>query len=354
MRKIIIALALIFLSCIPAHATILWAGGEDVDGQLIGTVSTNTSSTFYRSGYARLALGATFNSVTDPPANRFMTPVVANQSTLWVHAETYQGVGNLTSLGMNALSIYATDGLPHIMIRGTGTAGQIKLSKESASSTYTDLATCTSGVWPAASLHKLDLFLHYAVAGEVTLYIDGTQACDFIGDVTTDSLTAVNQVSFAGINISTETDYWSELILSDSDTRNMNLVTLSPAANGTTMAWSGTVSNVNGTNYNDTSALTTGTSNLIAEFTTGTLPAGSFTIPAVVQSARVEIGTSGPQHFCYVVRPGSGSSDFCSSNIAPTTAFANYQNIWAQNPATSGGWTNGDLSGIQYGIQSEP
>ena len=354
MRKHLIALGLLLLSCLPAHAAILWAGGEDVDGQLVGTISTSTSSTFYRSGYARLALGMTFGTVTDPPANRFMVPVFANQTTIWIHAETYQASIASTSLNMNALSIYGSDGVPRLMIRGTATTGQVKLAKEDTAGTYTDLATCTSGIWPAVSLHKLDLFVNYAVSGQITLYIDGAQACDFVGDVTTNGITSVNQVSFAGTNINSATDYWSELIVSTTDTRNMNLVTLSPAANGNTMAWSGTVSNVNGTNYNDTAALTTGTNSLIAEFTTGTLPAGSFTIPAVVQSARVEIGTSGPQHFSYTIRPGNGSTDYQSSNVTPTTAFANYQNIWATNPATSAGWTNDAISGIQYGIESQP
>lgn len=355
MLKILALAALLLLASLPTHAAILFVGGEDVDFQLIGTVQTSLSSTFYRSGYARLAQNVSFNSVSDPPANRLVSPVFANQSTIWIHAETYQGTNNTTNLGMNPVSIYATDGLPHLMIRGTGTGGQVKISKETAAGVYTDLATCTSGAWPAASLHKFDWFTHYNSSGETTLYIDGTQVCDFIGDVTTDSLTAVNQVTFAGVNIAiADNDYWSEVILSTTDTRNMNLVTLAPVANGANMAWSGTVANVNGTNYNDTNPLTTGTANLVAEFTTGTLPAGSFTIPVICQSARVEIGTSGPQNFSYIVRPGTGSTDYSVNTTAPTTAFANYQNCLTQDPSISAGWTPAALSGIQYGVESQP
>jgi hypothetical protein len=344
----------LFLPAPKADATILFAGGEDVDFQLIGTVTTSTSATFYRSGYGRLALGITANTVTDPPSNRIMSPVFANQQIIWIHAETYQASTASTSLNFNPLSVYGSDGNPHLMIRGTATTGQVKIAKETTAGVYTDLVTCTSGIWPAISLHKLDLFVNYAVSGEVTLYIDGASACDFVGDVTSNGITAVNQVSFAGTNINTSTDYWSEIIGSTSDTRAMSLCTLAPSTNGTTMAWSGTVANVNGTNYNDTNPITTGSSAQIAEFNTGTCPAGSFTVPAVIQSARVEVGTSGPQHFSYTIRPGSGSTDYQSANANPTTAFANYQNIWATNPATSAGWTNGDIVGIQYGIESQP
>lgn len=358
MKRLLLALGLLllapqaFAAC--PSSPICQVAGEDVDVQLIGTATSNTSSSFYRSGYARLALQATSGgSIVDPPSNRISLPRFTNQSTVWLHAETNTSGGTTTSAGDNIITLYGSDNIQHLMVSGTSSPGQVKIRKETTAGVYTDLVTCTSGVFPAAALHKLDWFTHYAVSGETTLYIDGVQACDFIGDVTTNSLTAVNQfeLAYAGISV---TEYWSEIIVADSDTRNMNLVTLSPAANGTTMAWSGTVSNVNGTSYNDTAALTTGTSNLIAEFTTGILPSGSFTIPAVVQSARVEIGTSGPQNFSYIVRPGNGSTDYSTNTTAPTTAFANYQAILLTNPATSAGWTNDAISGIQYGIESQP
>jgi hypothetical protein len=356
-RAALSAVALLFLlPTMPARAGVLFMGGEDVSCQLIGTVTTSTSSTFYRSGYARQALGMSFSSSSDPPANRCLIPAFASQASGWIHVEAYQATLTNTSAAMNAIEIYGADGQVHWVVRGTNVAGQVKLSKRSTAGAYTDLATCTAGVWPAISLHSIDLHLVVSASGEFAFYVDGALGgCDFLGDTTTDAQTSFNQVDFGGTNSNNATNYWSEFIVSTDDTRGMGVKTCAPLSLGNAWNWSGGVANVNQNTINDANGSSTSSSGQIAEFACDSLPAGSFSFPALQLSSRLEVGTAGPQHDAPMVRPATGSTDYLGTNIAPTTAFANYHYLWATNPATSTGWSAGDFAtGFNLGIESEP
>jgi hypothetical protein len=353
--KVFLALALLF-AALPAHATttILFAGGEDTDLTLTGSVAVDTTSAHFRSGYAREDLNIATQTVADPPANRITTPAVANQTIMWVHAVSYNG-GSLISSNAQMMGLFGSDGVRRLLVRATGTANQVKISTRNTAATITDLVTCTSGAWTSLSTIKVDWFTNYAVSGETTLYINGVQVCDFVGDVTTNSVTAVNQADFASPSNVTPIG-WSEIILATGDTRSMNLFTASPVANGSNMTWSGSCTNINPTTINDASVISTGSSGNIAECTAPSLPSGSFTVPAVTQTARFQAGASGPQSFYYIARPSSGSTDYNNGSAQTgTTSFANYQHVWSQNPACSCGWGTGDLgTGVNFGVESQP
>ena len=350
------ALALATFMPSPSLATILFAGGEDVDFTFIGSVSITTSAGQFRSGYARESVGAANSSTaSDPPTNRFLTPVVANQTVLWIHGTNVAGLSSTTA-NNQMIGVYGSDGVRRLLVRQTGTNGQVKISKRDSGGTITDLVTCTVGAWPiGGGTQKLDWFVNYAVAGEVTLYVNGTQFCDYVGDVTTNSVTAVNQVDFAGQTSSAGIN-WSEVILSTTDTRSMNILTCYPVANGTNMAWTGSFANVNGTTANDATPLTSSASNQVGEFTCPALPAGSFSVPAVTQTARLLKGASGPQTFRFIIRPSSGSTDYDNgSDLSLTTNFANYSTVWSLNPACSCSWTTADVTtGVNQGAKSRP
>jgi len=353
-RRLLLALALIAAPLCEASATILFAGGEDIDTTFVGAVSITTTAGQFRAGYGRAALSVIgSNSPSDPPAVRFQTPTFANQGTIWVHAE-HIASATTSSTAQQSVRIFGSDGNPAILVRGTGTAGQVKISTRNTAGTITDLVTCTNGAWPLAALNKIDISLVYAVSGSVTMYANGTSICTFSGDVTTNSRTLVNQVEFAGNGSASTTTSWSELIVATTDTRNMNLVTLAPVANGNTMAWSGVVGSVNPTTISDASNINTGSNSQIAEFTVGSLPAGLFQVLGVAQKARIQVGTSGPLNFEFVQRPGSGGTDYVGCSTAGTTSFANYACYMATNPA-GGAWVTGDFgAGTNFGVESLP
>lgn len=349
--KVLLFAFFVFAIAAPAQATILFAGGEDIDVAVFGTVTVDTTASHFRSGYARAALSIS-GVAGDPNFNRAQLPVFASQSTVWLHAETFTTNGTVN--GDQLAAAYGSDGVRRLIIRGTGGANQVKISTRNTAGTITDLVTCTAGVYPLTnSLAKVDWFINYAVMGSTILYVNGVNVCSFTGDVTTNGVTALNQFELGGL--SGTVMEWSEFIIATTDTRDMNLLTCAPQANGNTMAWTGSFSNVNPTTINDTSSISTSSNAQIAEFTCPSPPAGAFTVPAVSQSVRMTVGASGPQHFRYIARPSSGSTNYDNgSDVAGSGTYANYYNIWATNPA-GGSWGTGDLgAGVNFGLESEP
>jgi hypothetical protein len=186
----------------------------------------------------------------------------------------------------------------------------------------------------------------------MTLYVNGVQAATYSGDVTTDGQTSLAQLWLGSGDATWGTDY-SEVIVSTADTRLMHLDTIKPVANGNTMAWTGSVSNINQATYNDSTTISSATSGQIAEFTVPALPAGNWQIAAVVQSARAIEQAGGPQNLQFDTR--TGGTDYQSANQPLTVAFGYYYYIWSTNPNTSVAWTISDLGAAAYnlGVESQ-
>ncbi len=344
----------------PAGATILFGGGEDLDVTTYGAVTIDTGNTNQRrTSYARSSFSITnVGTAGDPSFNRIVTPVFANQASIWIHAETGETTDLITRSGDHALCVFGSDGVCRFVIRGTGSYSQVKLSKRTSAAVYTDLVTCSAG-WPLLLATKFDLFLNYAVSGSVTLYSNGVPLCTYTGDVTTDGVTAVNQVYFASPNNPSFAGpvYWSEIIIATTDTRDMNLFTCAPQANGTTQNWTGAASDVNEVTINDATSISTTSTGTVGNFTCPSLPAGSFTVPAVIQSARIQGIAGSITNFRFNSRPAGAGSDFdTTADIPVTGVFGNYPNsIITTNPNTSGAWTTSALgAGVNFGIKSRP
>jgi hypothetical protein len=337
--------------------TILIAGGEDTSFALVGTTGgASSGSTNIRTAYARVGLNIGGTGITaDPPTNRWQTPAFAAQSTLWFHAQ-FGNLGSGTGTTSNAQMIRFLDGgTCRIIIRGTGTAGQLKISTRNNAGTITDLATSAAGAFNGLITGpvQVDVKIIYSVSGSVTVWIDSTQVVTYSGDVTTNSATTLDQVEFVNTNAGLN-GYWSEVIVADADTRAMSLWTLAPQAAGNTQSWTpNTLGNINETTINDATLISTSSNNSISEWTTPTsAPSGTWAVEAIVQEARVQVGLTGPQHFDWITR--TGGSDFTAGvSVAPTTSFSNFKNIWATNPNTTAAWAIGDIaSGFNLGIKS--
>ena len=310
-----------------------------------------------------MAIGST----ADPATNRFATPTFLPSSTIWVHAQfcttqtisTGYGCGTLGTVTANngqMLRIMDSSGNPTLIVRGTGTSQQVKISSRTAAGVFTDLVTCSLAF--NLALTQLDLFVNYGSSGEVTLYSNSVQVCDYTGNVTNgDGATTLNQVEFA----SPMGAYgaWSEVIVAGSDTRAMARFTANTVANGNTTGFSGT--NVcsaiwNPISFNDANYGFSGSTNVTHECTINTaFPPGNYNVLGLVMSARVLVGSSGPLHFDFVTR--TGGTDYTSSDFAPTATFSNIGNyIQTTNPATSSAWGVSDFTaaGFNVGEKTKP
>lgn len=353
--------------------TILFAGNEDIDfsaeaGALFGVNNCNQQVTAYT--YVDDYMGVDNTATGVPNAYVRSAPFTA-ETTMWAHFMAFNNLNYVTACSGGYTSnnadgeivrFFSPDGVPRIIVQGTGTVGSIKISTENGAGTITDLITCTG--WPldtAGAAGFVDVYVNYATAGEVAVYAinslvtpngSGTKVCDYTGNVTTDTATTLDQFEIAGVG----TGNWAELaevLVSTTDTRLMRLRQLHPQAAGTTQQWPGaSVGNIAKTGTNDISFNSSSTADQISNWTLPGLPAGYVPL-AVKEDLRVLVGTTGPLHFGFTVQP-NGQTTQTTAAVAATTSFADYTQYWATNPATSAPWAASDFTGMNLGIESLP
>lgn len=358
-HRSVLAAAFALLLAAPASATLLYAGTEDIDFSCAGTCTVVTSGggTNYRSDWVREALSLV-GSAAGPPTNAIGTPDFTASGTAWVHFQ-YNANGIGTTSDGQLLRFIDSAGNAAIIIRGTGTDQQVKISSRTAGGAFTDLGTCTAGSLPLGTLQQVDVKLTLAVAGEVTLYSGGTQFCTFSGDTTNgDGSTTIIRAEISHL-ANGATAYFSEVVVADADTRDKNYLAMYPTASGNQVQWTGAnpcTTILNATAFADGTFVSSATNNQIEQCTVhNTIPTGAFNVDAVVMSARALRGTTGPQHFQFVTR--TGGANYNSSDQAPTTSFGNFNNyLQATNPGTSNPWTISDITaaGFNIGLESTP
>lgn len=313
--------------------TIYWAGGEDCDVYPIAGGTVNTNAAGFRSGYARCGLLTGGGSTQWVP----WVPFSAAVSSFWTTMRLNKG-GASTANGNKFFSWLDSSNIERLRFVGTGTNSTYRIEKVDNTGTATQLGSnFTMVVSNGVILDKLDVFINYAVAGQVTCYINGIQVFTFSGDTTTNSVTTLQNVRFGYQDGSSS--WISEMIVSDTDTRSMSLQTLQPVANGNTHTFdtgSPAAANVNEVILNDATLDGSTTAAQLDQYTIPAIVAGTFTIIAVGVSARMQKGASGPSKMDLNVR--SGGSDFFSADQILTATWAGYQNWWATDPNTSSTW----------------
>jgi hypothetical protein len=346
-----------------AEAQLLYAGGEDVDFLCNGggSCASNVSGAAYRTGWARTAYMAA-GTVADPATNRFATPIFSPSSAIWIHAQfcmtsTFNSgypcgsAGTGTTSNAQMLRILDSSGNPTLLVRGTGTSQRVKISSRTAAGVYTDLVTCSLAF--NLSLTQLDLYINYGTSGQVTLFNNSAQVCDYTGNVTNgDGATTLNQIEFAAPVIGAY-GAWSEVIVAGSDTRAMARFSANTTGNGAATDFSGT--NVcsaiwNSISFNDAIYGYSASTNVLHECTiNSSFPAGNYSILGLVMSARVLVGSSGPSKFDFVTRVGG--TDYTSGDLSPTASFSNIGNyIQTTNPATGNPWSVSDFQAATFNV----
>lgn len=346
-----------------AAPTIFWAGGEDSDFTGIGTNrGVDTTAGHFRSTYARCGVSNPNGSAAQGIANIDFWSVHNEFSTsaFWFTAQLYAAGGTIIAAGEQMIRFTDSAGVVRIRLRVSTanttvpTIGYTAETVNAAGAVVTTIGTY-SLIQANASLGKIDIFCNYASSGQFTIYNNGTQILTFSGNLLTDSNTTIN-----GFDLGTFQNFtaaggpccWSELIVSDSDTRQNSLQTLAPVANGSTHNFdTGTpaASNVNETTMNDATLDGSTTAGQIDQYTIPALASGNPSILAVVVSARMQEGSSGPAHADVGVRAGSTPGNYWSSNFALTTAWGPFQNVWLTDPSTGTGW---QALPVNIGVQS--
>ncbi len=335
---------------------IYFVGGEDSSFINTGGYTVTTSTSYYRSGYARCAVGLNSGSNL---AEYSCTPVLGTLTSFWSHA--YITTNSVTwNNTYNLIDFLDSSGLPRISIRIAGTQ-QLKISTCNSAGTYTDLVSSAVGAFNFLQNTPLplDVFCNYSTSGQVQVYWNGSLIADTGTNVnvTTNSVTSLAQVRFQSTGGYSNNTYWSEFMVADTSTLGIAIVTLAPAAAGNTQSWTpSTLANINKTTASDSTFISTPSANVLSEWATSTPgPSGTYNVIAMAIEARVAAGATGPQHMEWVVR--SGGADYTQGSVALSTGFQTYAapngSVWYTNPATSAAWTLGAFgSGFNIGIES--
>lgn len=316
---------------------IYFGGGEDSEHMFIGAgTSVITTSGSFRSLYARCSL-----STTQAVGNGYWQSVfqyIGTPSTFWFSGRI--AMGNFS--GSNGGMLSFIDSTNHTRLQIVCSGGLPVVQKVNTAGTATTL-TNTLGTWGGSfsgatgGTDKIDVSWVNSGSGSINIYINGIKQFNYTGDTTTET-TAIAGHRLG--NASSSSGNWSEIIVSDTDTRTWNLQTAAPVANGNTHNFdTGTpaASNVNEITANYATLDGSTTAGQIDQYTIPAIAAGTYTIVAVGVSSQLVRGASGPQHMDLGVR--SGSTDYWSSDQALTLAWANYQNWWNTDPNTSATWT---------------
>jgi hypothetical protein len=359
---------------------ILFAGGEDLDFQLVGGYTTTTTGAtngifidttagHFRAGYARYGL-AIASCGPGPVNNNFSNfnylrnAVPFSQTSFWLTARYYWNRNVVTTVSATQWWIVLEDAsrIPRLRIRNTVTNlnGPYVVEKVNAAGTATSLGTLTSTPSNAPSTpDKLDLFCNYAVAGQFSLYINGTLAFNYVGDVTTDGITSLSYVRLSQAVVPNSSnssptggEVYSEVIVATSDTRAMSLVTQAPNGAGNSSTWTGSYTQVNGNLASNSNPIYTTTAGQLEEFTVNSLPSGAFSVVSLVVKAEAATILTGPQNLQLAVR--TGGSDFLSNTLSVGQPWSAIAFNWDVNPNTSAAWTKSDLnaSGFNIGFES--
>lgn len=316
---------------------IYWAGGEDSDCFQSGGGVVVTSTSTFRNTYARCSLGVTTNNNGGASTCFWQNYLPFSLSTFWFGAQHTPDSINVSS-GNVILKFSDTGGILRLRMQsaGVGLAGFYKVN---AAGSATQLGANFNFNMIANAPLKVDVFINDAVSGTVTVYVSGVKMFTFSGDTTTDSVSTLTSFGLGGARDSSGKGYWSEIILSDSDTRSFSLQTLAPTINGNSHSFdTGTpaAANVNEITLNDATYDGSSVAAQVDQYHMTALAAGSYSILAVGMSTRAQKGFSGPANLDNGLR--SSGADYWAADHALGTAFANYQDWWNADPATAAAW----------------
>lgn len=329
--------------------TFYFIGGEDIDFTKIGACSVDTATTAARrTGNARCALKVGTSAGT---TDGWQAALSAAVSSFWWSGQFYAASGVTTGYE----SVAFLDGTVRRLVLKTNSALKLELYKRTATPSDTLLATSSVTI-TGNVLTKLDVHVVYGTSGSVDVYSGGTLILSYSGDVTTNSATTLTGFVVGAMGSSGLSALWSEIMCASVDTRGFSLVTMAPAANGNTFAWTNSYANIDETTLDDTDLCTSSTVGDLAQTTITALSgisSGNPAIRAVGVTARAQKGGTGPQNAYLNVR--TGGNDYLSSVQALPAAFGRVAAVFESNPATSGAWAYTDLTaaGFNIGVKSE-
>ena len=305
----------------------IWLGGEDLNFVVLGSATITTTTSRYRSDYARCAL-----EVGQGTVDAYSTPFPAGPVTACWFMSRFIRISSGGAFPMYGLGRSGTT-------EGVGiglNANRCVIFKRDGT-TDTTLATSVSTVFNGTR-QKVDIeVINFSnpATGRVRVYVDQVLAVEYTGNLSAGSITDLDQVCcWYTTNGGGSQGYISELAVADDDTRLLSLKTVVPSAAGTANTFaSGTYADIDGVTIDDATNMAADTVGQHAEVACTGMPAGDFSVKGFGVSARVSATVGGPQALALGIRTtdGAGTIDL-GAPVTQTTAWATMDTLYATNP----------------------
>lgn len=351
MKLLFIALGF-YLLPLPAHgANYLWSGGEDHDFPNGAMVCAQGTAGYFRAGYSRYSVRTCTNGAI-PKSSVFRGGGV---TSVWLSARHLGG----TSTGGHKIIGLGKSGTNSGLYIGihTGVGYKIALYKLD-NGTFTMLTSETGVSSTNYMLTKFDMqIVNYGVAGTVRIYMSGQPTLNSSNPI----LTYTGDISIAGVSdldsvflSPSDTSYASEIIVSDSDTRNLSLVTLTPNADGDLNQWTGgNYVNISGTTQNDAGPISSNTDGDKFQCNVSNLPSIGLSVLNVKVGSRSTMTAGGMTSVQLGVKTNSTLSTPAASTTL-TGAWGLVETYYDQNPVTALPWVNSDVDALQLNLTTRP
>lgn len=360
--------------------TIYFFGGEDSDFAGTGTTTVDTTAGTFRSTMARCSLKARDAN------SQWSTGNIANFTSVWFHARVWMenkamSGGGLSGTGSfiskNMIRIFDRNGIIRLAFgynntgnfsggwySGDPTQWGCHIVNAAGAYTLINSAKPSGGFTPGPSTpDTLDINIQnydQTLGGSIYVYINGVQVFGASGvTLFTDGNTSINGMNLTGVWTGADPAcimfYYSEVLVSDQDTRNLSLARLTPTADGNTVNWDvGGVTNINEQTLDDLTVNSSGTVGQVQQYTVPAPPTGNYGIVGVGYSARAQQGSfGGPGHLEFGARVG-GVDYFDSGGVQLPVALGRVQQVLYTVPTTGNAFTRSDIAaaGFNVGMRS--
>ncbi len=351
--------------------TFYFVGGEDFNFTPFGITSVDVTTGHFRGDFARCGLRA------EDGDSGWDTGNVGDFTDVWFHARGYMELSYYSRSVLVSeppverapIKIVDADGVVRLMVYlpamfpATNTnPARWHFAKVDQLGVATNLGGVLSAFFSANPAEPDDFDIHisdYDVVGggSVKIWFRGTLAFSVSGvTLATDGNTTINGIRFSGVGVegSNTGSVWyhtySEVVVAAQDTRGIDLVTLTPDANGNLDNWDvGGVSNINELVLDDSTGNVSLTAGQIQQYTVVAPPAGTYGVIALAVSVRAQKGSlGGPTKLDLGLR--TNATDYWGSDINLPSTKQHLQTFFVTNPDTGVAFTIPELADPAFNI----
>lgn len=178
-----------------------------------------------------------------------------------------------------------------------------------------------------------------------------------ITDTIHTTATTIDRIRVAGGGVGpAHRHFYFNIFAADEDTKQYELASVTPSANGALQGWTGTFSNINEAGVNDATTISAAAADSISTFIFPAIATRltHYRVAAMILGGRGSGGAASPTTFEGVARVGGTEYTKTTEATVPISlATGPFMFKWTLNPATGLPWTVAEINASQWGFKSK-